>query len=414
MIEHTKPTTAILSLALAFCIFASGAAYGGGTTSTEKIDTGNMFYNPSIAVGNNDEPNICYEDSTGNLVFAEKIENGWDKVIIETLADNSFAASLDIDQDGNPHISYTVKDVGLKYAMRKGSDWAISVVDGGYVGASSLAIDPKGFVHISYIDGTNHTLKYARQTGSSWQIEIVEMFDNDTNVIYNEIEIDSDENPHIIYSYQMGWLPDSDMVIRYAQRQIGDWAIETISTQGQSVPTSFCLDSNDHPNVVLWSVQLSYAVKTDEGWQIELVPSTLSYMSSDSLAFNSKNEPILCYFDPENRTVNVATRSGQRWNVSELYHSKLLGQWVSISPVLDSKDNYHILLEDTVNFELFYLYVRGSVDQSFPTMYIFIMVLVACAIFAITALWHHRRRIIVEESRLDTEEKSTREENRDN
>jgi hypothetical protein len=73
-------------------------------------------------------------------------------------------ASLALDGDGYPHISYYDVDGGkLKYVYQDEDGWHPETVDdAGDVGRwSSLAIDGAGNVHIAYYDATNDAVKYA-------------------------------------------------------------------------------------------------------------------------------------------------------------------------------------------------------------------------------------------------------------
>jgi hypothetical protein len=87
-------------------------------------------------------------------------------------ADGSYA-SLDLDGNGYPYISYYfcgsspfaaechARD--LQYAYRDAFGWHIQTVDGaGDVGLyTSLALDGDGYPHISYYGKTDGDLKYA-------------------------------------------------------------------------------------------------------------------------------------------------------------------------------------------------------------------------------------------------------------
>lgn len=79
--------------------------------------------------------------------------------------------SLALDSSGFAHISYRYRDPtntdgDLKYTVWDGSNWAITTVDStGDVGEdTSLALDSRGFAHISYFAASNQDLKYANNT----------------------------------------------------------------------------------------------------------------------------------------------------------------------------------------------------------------------------------------------------------
>jgi len=405
MKHNLKSNKILLSLIVALCVITSGSVYGKGTQLIEEIDSGIMFYNPSIVIDNNDEPNICYDEGFGNLVFAVQKESGWDKTVVDNLGGKTFRATLDVDNDRNPHISYTVEDIGLKYAERRGTDWTISIIEHGSLVFPSLAIDSKGFSHISYIDWANSSLKYSSWTGSSWQIETVETFDNDTNIWYNRIEIDSEDNPHIVYSYKVGG-PDGDGEIRYANRNNNDWIIETVASSGEIDPSSFCLDSNNRPSIALWHGYMKYAFKSHENWEIESVPSVISNNPIDSLAINSKGEPVLCYFDSDNETIKSATRTGDGWQITEIYksHDSPLGTYITLYHILDSEDNHHFLIENMMYLNLYYLYSASSIDSSFSTLKLAVATIIVISVTSAVIIHHYKKRKTVDKSPTDQEE----------
>jgi hypothetical protein len=92
------------------------------------------------------------------------------------------STSIAVDAKGYPHISYRdVSKQDLKYAVKTGDLWAIETVPdptptvGLY---TAIAVDNQGNPHISYHDYTNADLKYAMKSGDSWTIETVDVTGN--------------------------------------------------------------------------------------------------------------------------------------------------------------------------------------------------------------------------------------------
>jgi hypothetical protein len=124
----------------------------------------------------------------------------WYVQTVDNVGDVGWDASLALDANGYPHISYyDYTNYNLKYAAWNGSTWNIQTVDNDLdVGEySSLALDSSGNPRISYYDYWNGFLKYAAWTGSTWSIQLV---DTSGDVgWYSSLALDASGYPHISY-----------------------------------------------------------------------------------------------------------------------------------------------------------------------------------------------------------------------
>jgi hypothetical protein len=132
----------------------------------EIVDEGNLGFSSSLKLDSQGSPHIGYLDlqSTGfNLKYAQFVGDQWQ---IDTLDDSGnvrHGISLALNQHDDPNISY-YGDGKLKYFIKDESGWNNQIVDTGKSGTDygeydlSLAIDPKGYPHISYIneEGLKH------------------------------------------------------------------------------------------------------------------------------------------------------------------------------------------------------------------------------------------------------------------
>lgn len=102
--------------------------------------------------------------------------------------------TLALDPNDDPHICYTALNGDLKYASWDGAAWSTQTVDSGYMGVgSSLAFDPAGNPHISYlnyttispVEITDITLKYASWEGTSWSAQKVASANGDSSLVFD-------------------------------------------------------------------------------------------------------------------------------------------------------------------------------------------------------------------------------------
>jgi hypothetical protein len=156
-------------------------------------------------------PMISYYDATNKALkhaFLSSI-GAWvaqtvDGAPVGNTADVGQYSSIDIDYNGQMHISYYDATNGwLKHALgTKGASqwaWTTEVVDNvGNVGKyTSLISDKASNIHVSYYDVTNGALKYAKRVGATWYKETV---DNSADTgVGTSIALFTDGQPGISY-----------------------------------------------------------------------------------------------------------------------------------------------------------------------------------------------------------------------
>jgi hypothetical protein len=140
------------------------AHWNGTNWTIEIVDTdGVVGAWSSIKVDKSGRPHIAYYDGThGNVKYATKSNNSWNKTSIDNSPGNFF--SLDLDSNERPHVSYQCAERNLKHAYWNGSAWNIEVVDNmtGVGTLSSMRIDDHDDIHISYSDRSDPKIAYVK------------------------------------------------------------------------------------------------------------------------------------------------------------------------------------------------------------------------------------------------------------
>jgi hypothetical protein len=276
----------------------------------------------------------------------------WRKETLVTGLDNSAMPSLQIDNDGRPHIAYfhyMYQDSDLEYASLDGMGWHTETVDSaGDVGAEpSLAFDSAGRPHIAYKGYNQHTLKHAWFDGAAWQMENVTQGAFDPS-----LALDAAGRPHIAF-YSAS--PDFDL--KFAYNDGLSWHIQTVDSDGISCRISLALGSQGFPHVSYydWTSPgtLKYAYYDGTNWHVELVDGEAN---QTSLELDSADQPHIAYWgDVE---VKHAWRSGGLWRTEGV---DLRGDGESASLALDSAGRPHISYCDDFYGELRYAYYDGTV-----------------------------------------------------
>lgn len=163
---------------------------------------------------------------TGSETFAQ-----WSIEAVDSPKYFDFLTSRAIvtDSAGNPHIVYGGDN--LYYAYHDGTEWHHETVDNtSNVGENaSIAIDSKGYLHISYSVSHSEALKYATNSSGSWVATRVD----DNGGRYSSIATDSSDTVHISHLGMDG--------LKYTTNTSGSWVTEVVG--GSSNYTSIAVDS---------------------------------------------------------------------------------------------------------------------------------------------------------------------------
>ncbi len=362
MKEYLEP---LVFIVIGFCVLLHGIPVNAAWHTEIADEDGTVGVNTSLALDSNNNPYISYA-GINQLKFA--YYNGiWHTEVVDSSDYTGQSISLAVDSDNNPHISYVDGiNSSLKYTwcdMELHSTWYKEVVDGGGVRdhqVTSLAVDSNDNPHIIYSYTMWPDNYYMIYTWCSWEYGMPCIWQtellNDDGMI-SSLALDLNDNPHIIYS-------DMDGLLYYSYYD-GIWHSELVGTGGAD---SLAIDSNGHPHISYsdyggyQNTNLAYA-HHDDSWHIEIVDSVgynVHAPFSSSLALDSENNPHISYYDKTNGDLKYAYYN-EEWHIQIVDSDGDVGQYNSL--ILDSEDNPHISYYDSTNGDLKYAYNLDKDDD---------------------------------------------------
>lgn len=286
-------------------------AESSGTISTSL--TFDRSGNPAISYGDG----LHF----GNLMYAKKNGTQWDIAAVDkgSLGDAGQYSSLAIDPAGTPHIAYTDGHTfaSLMYATQNSSDknaWNLSQIDSGGVFGDvgygvSLAFDAAGHPHAAYTAGKHFTnLMYATLNGDKWEITKVDNGDGLTQStgLRPSLALDHRGYPHISYYYASG------KDLRYASWNGTGWELETIDAiNNEGEYSALALDAQDRPHIGYYDAsfgRLRYATRTSPytSWRIRTVDRDGDCGQFVNIALDPSGHPCFSYYDAKNHVLKYA------------------------------------------------------------------------------------------------------------
>ncbi|MDY6863117.1 MAG: PKD domain-containing protein, partial [Thermodesulfobacteriota bacterium] len=194
------------------------------------------------------------------------------------------------------------------------------------LGGSSLAIDSKGYPHISTGDGN---LIYAHYDGNFWQLELIDDVIID-DVILNwywfetSLALDRNNMPHICYNYRN----NKDDSIQYIYFDGTIWKDQIIESkthefgENDFLNISLLLDRENNPHVkykeYTEQIKLKYAYLLDDIWQIQTIDNNSYY--NDMILDNSGN-PYISYTDDYAGEIKVVYGDESIYKVKAIFSS---------------------------------------------------------------------------------------------
>jgi len=134
-----------------------------------------------------------------------------------------------VDQEGRPHVAFhrwnndqetpTSQRWELLYACRDEAGWRVEQVDAQVrvAGATGLALDDRGQVHLAYLDGPSRELRYACRAGW-WQVETVAAIAS-TGTFSLDL---ADDEPYLLFL-------DANEYLVVSHPTASDWDVQVVA-----------------------------------------------------------------------------------------------------------------------------------------------------------------------------------------
>ena len=187
----------------------------GGGWASEMISPERSPHGIAIEVDSAGVVHIVYfVGNSSELRYLNNASGIWEEEVIASNTGVFGGIGIAVDEAGKVHLSYADYSPNsgfsnrwfqLQYASNKSGNWEVETVDGdGYSGktglGSSIAVDIKGTVHVSYRDRIYGDLKYAIKASGSWTKLVVggSLYNIDTDPTTG-IGVDAQGKVHIAF-----------------------------------------------------------------------------------------------------------------------------------------------------------------------------------------------------------------------
>ncbi|MBI5000316.1 MAG: hypothetical protein HZB92_02155 [Euryarchaeota archaeon] len=256
-----------------------------------------------------------------------------------------------------------------------GSVWSVQKLDisQGDVGDFSMVIDSKGNPHVCYYYRPNqksNMLRYARYDGTRWKVETVDEQTGEGSISSPSLKLDSRDVPHIAYADLSAEAYDRGGTLKYLSPNGSAWKNETVGYFGILESFSFTFDTQDQPHFAVLDYSLirkgslDHITFTGLNWTTEVIDVGLPSSSLTSMVIDRHDRIHVGYsgvsyltpIDTKN-ILKYALFDGRSWRNSTIGTGCDVGR---TSMVLDSSENPLICYYDKGNTSLNYVSFNGT------------------------------------------------------
>jgi hypothetical protein len=278
--------------------------------STHSIQ--NIF--PSVTLDIQDRPHICV--ATGELRYISLLDGKWVTQVVDPGSGTlSYHCSIAVSAEGVPHLTWYhellpggKQFTHLRHADLENDTWIVRSIDGGISGKwNSMALDAKGYPHISYSQiSYGGALRYAIWNGKDWDISDVDS-SRGTSVVAgfdNSLALGRDGSEHISYF--------DDKSLKYAHRSKGKWIIETVTSVSPAYDhhagsTTVLIDKSGNPHIIYSDVgEVRHAYRKDNKWETQsIVSGGIQHFPSVNATITADDTLYVTYPDPQDGYVKL-------------------------------------------------------------------------------------------------------------
>ncbi|NPA40982.1 MAG: hypothetical protein GXO18_01760 [Aquificae bacterium] len=319
----------------------------------------------SIEVDTNNQAHIAFYDQlTYDIVYMQPNSNGVNREIIFNAKDWGGYISMELDSNNMPHLIFLEDSIDyssarLRYASKDpNSGWIVERITTGYISIlNDLSLDINNQPHTIFLDALYGNIKYyyKDQYWRQGSIQIQPSYQiNDI-----ALSMDNNNNLHIVYT--------KGTVINYATNNNGNnWIEESIDVSNNSNHNYYLayieIDSNNDIHVLynsfftdiyLSNGFLKYGYKSGNQWSIETITSNTNGLVPISLRIDNGNVPHIAFFDADTGELKYATKHANGWAIETIYQNGG-GYYEYTDIAIDANGNIHMVLFDFNQYKLIY------------------------------------------------------------
>jgi hypothetical protein len=199
---------------------------------------------PGIALDANGTAHICYQDTSGGIIYSVRSGSTWISQTVATGASGG-ACGIALDREGRPHLLFGK----LQHAFLSGGTWAIDTIStNGIANNASIALNPvTDLPTVAWYHTLNHYLVVSNDTTSGWQSSIADRAG--TTGFQPSLVVDGNGIPNVAYFDSLG----TPIYVNISPAQ-HKWDREPITSPVAPAPgngrISLALNATGRPHVV--------------------------------------------------------------------------------------------------------------------------------------------------------------------